>query len=212
VALACRRCPARRFLCVTCFADRAARLLLAVMRMLPLVAPLRGARALGGARLPPPRPPPAVAPRVAAGHVAQGRPTHLFVFDFDHTIISCDSDECVLAKFGGGIHAVRARLEAAGAQGRWAPSVFAEIGRLQQAGVTREQMEDELRSIEIDASLRRALQKLAARPDTELRILSDANTWFIDTILQANGLAGVFRETVSNRARLVVRCLLRCPR
>ena len=48
----------------------------------------------------------------------------LFVFDFDHTIISCDSDEQVLSKFcSAGMHAVRARLEAAGADGKWAPCV-----------------------------------------------------------------------------------------
>jgi hypothetical protein len=52
-----------------------------------------------------------------------------------------------------------------------------EIERLQQAGVTREQMEDPLREIRVDAHLKRTLQILSARSDAEARILSDANTW-----------------------------------
>ena len=52
-----------------------------------------------------------------------------------------------------------------------------EIERLQQAGVTREQMEDPLREIRVDAQLKRSLQILSARGDAEARILSDANTW-----------------------------------
>jgi len=166
-----------------------------------------------------PRPPPAIThSRVWAGlrpktsytwqnsanyntNVARAR--KLVVFDFDHTMIGCDSDEEVLAKYcSEGMEGARARLEEAGKQRRWA-SVFAdELRQLQEGGVSMHEIEAVLQKIRIDEDLKYVLQILSARRDTDVRILSDANTWFIETVLKANGMSHLVSQIVSNIARV----------
>ena len=74
-----------------------------------------------------------------------------------------------------------------------------EMGLLHENGITQEQMEEYLMSLKIERELSDAL-KLASANDATIYILSDANTWFIDVILRANGLTSTIAKVCSNPA------------
>jgi 2,3-diketo-5-methylthio-1-phosphopentane phosphatase len=133
--------------------------------------------------------------------VSSAHKSRLVVLDFDHTIIPADSDELVLAKFSGGLASARARLEKAGREGRWAITFAEELEHLQlNEGVSLGDIREVLKGIKIGPHLKYAMEACSAFSNTDLRIVSDANTWFIKTVLEANGLHNAVSQIVSNIA------------
>ena len=121
----------------------------------------------------------------------------LLVLDFDWTVINSNSDTDVVEAFTDDVPACRARLKAAGQSNAWTAGMDAEMRKIHEQGVSKQQVEDFLHSIKIEPELSDAL-KLAHANGVIIHILSDANTWFIDVILRANGLLSCITHVCSN--------------
>eukprot|EP00802_Teleaulax_amphioxeia_P026697 Tamp_27836.p1 GENE.Tamp_27836~~Tamp_27836.p1 ORF type:complete len:277 (-),score=58.51 Tamp_27836:7-798(-) len=121
----------------------------------------------------------------------------LVVLDFDWTVINCNSDVDILKHFTDDWAQCSARLDESGASGAWTEGMDREMGLLHEHGCTVQQLEEFLMSIKIERELSDAL-KLASTRDAAVYILSDANTWFIDAILRANGLRDDIKCVCSN--------------
>ncbi|KAI9175785.1 hypothetical protein H9P43_006149 [Blastocladiella emersonii ATCC 22665] len=155
----------------------------------------------------------------------------LVVCDFDWTLIDCDSDELCLHHFGGP-GAVQ-RLAAAYAQGGvWCELVAQELANLfEQHDINDlEALRSALRAAPMHAKTVQLIRTLYEQ-GCEVVILSDANTFFIETILEAYDLRhciaailtnpATFAKTASHRDILVVdplqgphdphACLRACP-
>eukprot|EP00960_Hanusia_phi_P035810 751958-Hanusia_phi.AAC.2 len=126
---------------------------------------------------------------------------NLVVFDFDHTLIGVDSDEHVLG-LSSDKDAAKKRLADAGAAKRWCEGFASELECLQREGVTMERIKEALMEIQVDQELRETIHRLGNLDGVELRILSDANNWFISTVLQSNGLDKYITKIVSNVAEV----------
>jgi len=132
---------------------------------------------------------------------------HLVVFDFDHTVVEVNSDPAAIL----GVDAEHreeheALLREAGSRGEWTQGMDAALRRVADHGRTQEDIRDVLRGVGLtepgDVMLG-ALQRLASHPGTDLRIVSDANTVFIDEILSAHRIRDAFSAVVSNPASWV---------
>jgi len=132
---------------------------------------------------------------------------HLVVFDFDHTVVEVNSDpETVVGVDPENRDEHLALLHEAGACGAWTDGMDAALRRVAEHGKTEGDVRGVLRGIPLTEpgdAMRAALERLAAHPGTDLRIVSDANTVFIDEILRAHGLRGAFSAVVSNPAAWV---------
>lgn len=102
----------------------------------------------------------------------------LFVFDFDKTLINIDTDQFVIEKFNIQIPAAANWFETM----RYVIEVI-----LTQIGVQR------LKELLSDIKIR-----VKNIPHNSI-IVSDSNDLFINTILEANGLKGAFKEIHCNR-------------
>ncbi|KAF9429220.1 hypothetical protein BGZ76_001644 [Entomortierella beljakovae] len=120
----------------------------------------------------------------------------LIVFDFDWTLIEADSDYWVIQNLGGEI--ANQQVELYG-KVQWTDLQDMLLGQLHERGITRQDLEKSLRDIpftpEIIATLR-----LMKSQGAELCIISDANTFYIDTILKAHGLDSLFTTVITNPA------------
>jgi pyridoxal phosphate phosphatase PHOSPHO2 len=121
----------------------------------------------------------------------------LIVLDFDWTVINSNSDTDVVEAFATNIDECRARLKEAGSARAWTNGMNTEMGMLHGKGTTVQEIEEYLMSIKIERELSDAI-KLASASGAIIHILSDANTWFIDVILRANGLSGTIARVCSN--------------
>ncbi|KQJ94105.1 inorganic pyrophosphatase 2 [Brachypodium distachyon] len=118
------------------------------------------------------------------------------VFDFDKTIIDCDSDNWVVDALG----ATR-RFDELLLRLPWNSAIDTMMGELHAEGKQVSEIRGSLRTAPLPASVVSAVESAHAL-GCELRILSDANAFFIDTVLAHHGLAGYFSEISSNPARV----------
>ena len=147
----------------------------------------------------------------------------LVVFDFDKTIVDCDSDNWVVDALGAtdrfdellrrlpwnhaivSTHASSARscslIDPAAEQSPTSPWPHqdAMMGELHAAGRTAEDVRACLRAAPLSPHAAAAIRAAHAR-GCELRVLSDANAFFIDAVLAHHGLAGYFSGTDTNPA------------
>ncbi|KAL6614980.1 hypothetical protein ACP70R_037250 [Stipagrostis hirtigluma subsp. patula] len=118
------------------------------------------------------------------------------VFDFDRTIIDWDSDDWVVTRLGAADAFRRLRPTM-----RWNPLMDAMMGELHARGKTAEDIRDCLRAAPLDAHVVSAITAAAAL-GCDLRVVSDANTFFIETVLEHHGVLGCFSEICTNPARV----------
>ncbi|KAG0079869.1 hypothetical protein BGZ92_000857 [Podila epicladia] len=104
----------------------------------------------------------------------------LFVFDFDWTLIECDSDNWVFQHLNKDLYQVQ--LESVG-KVQWTDLQQGLLGKLFASGVSRKDIEDTLSQVPFDTDMIEALTLMKAH-GSELYILSDANTVYIETILK----------------------------
>lgn len=116
------------------------------------------------------------------------------VFDFDRTIIDWDSDDWVITKLGAADAFQRLRPTM-----RWNPLMDRMMAELHARGKTPEDIRDCLRSAPLDTHVVSAVKKAAAL-GCDLKVVSDANTFFIETVLAHHGVLGCFSEIVTNPA------------
>ncbi|CAL4962788.1 unnamed protein product [Urochloa decumbens] len=118
------------------------------------------------------------------------------VFDFDRTIIDWDSDDWVITKLGAADAFQRLRPTMP-----WNRLMDRMMAELHAQGKTAEDIRDCLRSAPLDAHVISAI-KTAAALGCDLKVVSDANTFFIDTVLDHHGVLGCFSEISTNPAQV----------
>lgn len=131
--------------------------------------------------------------------VSQKQPQTLFVWDFDWTIIQCNSDEYIPAAFldSDVVHEGFRTLLQSGKD--WHASVAAMVDRaMQEADATPAQIMDAARKMPYLTPIKDALDAIHAKDDASQIILSDGNTLFIGAFLEAQGLEDHFTRVVSN--------------
>ncbi|KAL5724850.1 3'(2'),5'-bisphosphate nucleotidase [Ranunculus cassubicifolius] len=114
------------------------------------------------------------------------------VFDFDKTIIDCDSDNHVLDDFGATDSFNQLLLTMP-----WNNAMDTMMKELHSQGRIIEEIEDSLKRVPVDPKAISAI-KSAHALGCDLRIVSDANTFFIETILKYHGLLDYFSEINTN--------------
>ncbi|CAL4970519.1 unnamed protein product [Urochloa decumbens] len=131
---------------------------------------------------------------MAASNGGGGAP--LVVFDFDKTIVDCDSDNWVVDALG----ATR-RFDDLLQFLPWNTAIDAMMGELHAAGRTAEDVRACLRAAPLSPHVAAAVRASHAR-GCELRVLSDANAFFVGTVLAHHGLAAFFSGTDTNPAHI----------
>jgi len=116
----------------------------------------------------------------------------VIVFDFDLTIIDCDSDSWVIEQLGA-TQLFQTLLPTL----PWNTLMDKMMGELHDQGKTISDIEESLKTIPLYPEMIRAI-KFAFSLGCDLRILSDANMFFIKTILQAHDLLQYFTEIKTN--------------
>ncbi|XP_030530647.1 inorganic pyrophosphatase 1-like isoform X2 [Rhodamnia argentea] len=114
------------------------------------------------------------------------------VFDFDKTILDCDSDDWVVDKFGlsEAFDRLRPTLP-------WNSLMDRMMMELHSRGKTVEEIADCLKEAPLHPKIVSAI-KSAHASGCDLRILSDSNVFFIETILRHHGIMDCFAEINTN--------------
>uniref|UniRef100_A0A8C5CBC8 Phosphatase phospho1 n=2 Tax=Gadus morhua TaxID=8049 RepID=A0A8C5CBC8_GADMO len=158
---------------------------------------------------------PSTAPAAANGQ------RFLILFDFDETMIAENSDDAVVRAAPG--QRLPDWLVAAYREGHYNEHMQRVLSHLAQQGVGEDAIRAALEKIPPTPGLAALFQFLRAHPhDYEAVVVSDANTYFIETWLRRFGALPLFRRVFSNPAgfdaagRLVLRpfhahACARCP-
>ncbi|KAG0290453.1 hypothetical protein BGZ96_006077 [Linnemannia gamsii] len=121
----------------------------------------------------------------------------LFVFDFDWTLIDADSDYFVFEHLSAELSKIQ--LGSIG-KVQWTDLQQRLLGELFDRGVSREDIEQTLSSIPFAPERIEAL-KLMKEQGSDLYILSDANTVYIETVLKAYNIDNLFSGILTNHAQ-----------
>jgi len=123
----------------------------------------------------------------------------LVVFDFDWSMADQDTDRWV---FEVNAPDIRRKMKNLASEVQWTDLVAQSLKELHDRGGTREQIENALRIMPFHPAMVRCIKKLkaAVNPQTTLFCLSNANSVFISTILEAKDLSNLFEEIVTNPA------------
>ncbi|KAM7515614.1 hypothetical protein LguiA_005197 [Lonicera macranthoides] len=116
----------------------------------------------------------------------------VMVFDFDRTIIDDDSDRWVIAQMGltHFFNQLRPTLP-------WTSLMDRMMEELHSQGKTIEDIAECLRQVPLHPKIIAAI-KSAHDLGCDLRVLSDANMFYIETILKHHGVFSCFSEIISN--------------
>nr|XP_010924487.1 inorganic pyrophosphatase 2 [Elaeis guineensis] len=116
----------------------------------------------------------------------------IVVFDFDRTMIDCDSDSWVVNELGATelFQSLRPAMS-------WNSLMERMMRELHSQGKTIEEIADCLKRIPFDPHVIAAIKSAYAH-GCELRVVSDANLFFIETILKHHGLLEYFSEINTN--------------
>jgi pyridoxal phosphate phosphatase PHOSPHO2 len=125
----------------------------------------------------------------------------LVVFDFDLSLIDDNSDTWVVEGTVPEDMVVFKELRSKEQFKVWTDLMAEIMRRLRhERGLSRTQIEECLARIATDSKMLDAARLAASTPHVELRILSDANTEFIRTILEAHSLQHAFKVVATNPA------------
>ncbi|KAF9917513.1 putative phosphatase phospho1 [Lobosporangium transversale] len=118
----------------------------------------------------------------------------LVVFDFDWTLIETDSDYWIAEHFGQEFAQQQQDLFD---KVQWTDLQDLLLGQMHQRGVTRQDLEKSLKEIPFAPEMIAALRLMKSQ-GAELCIISDANTFYIDTILKVHDLDQLFTKVITN--------------
>ncbi|XP_047176635.1 inorganic pyrophosphatase 1-like [Vigna umbellata] len=128
------------------------------------------------------------------------------VFDFDSTIIECDSDNWVLDEFG-----LTEKFYEFLPNTLWNPLMDKMMYELHSQGKTIEDIVQVLNRTPMHPRIVPAIEA-AYSLGCELKIVSDANSFFIETILKHHGVWNCFSEITANPSYVNEEGILRvCP-
>jgi len=126
----------------------------------------------------------------------------LVVFDFDYSLINDNSDTYVIEQLTPHLMEVMKDLRRTTFKGQWTKLMHHMVNKMMaEEGVTLQAMNECLSKIPIFAENIEAV-RLASERGCELAVLSDANTHYIDVILDHNGMLPLFSRIVTNYAKL----------
>lgn len=120
----------------------------------------------------------------------------LFVFDFDWTLIEADSDHWIMFNLGKEFCEGK---EEDFKKVQWTDLQEELLGKMFNKGVTTQDIVESLQKIPFTPEIITALRLMKAN-GAELCIISDANTFYIDTILKYHGLDQLFTSIITNPA------------
>ncbi|DBA97088.1 TPA: putative phosphatase phospho1 [Trebouxia sp. C0004] len=136
----------------------------------------------------------------AALPLGRTSPSVLLVLDFDWSMIEENSDTFVVHELGGWDSFQR--LQAQGLP--WTELMDAAMVAVHsQQSRTAADIKAACVRVPMHHKMHEVLQETSASSNVLMVILSDANTVFIDYILQAQGLQGCFNDVITNPARFV---------
>jgi 2,3-diketo-5-methylthio-1-phosphopentane phosphatase len=122
----------------------------------------------------------------------------LVVFDFDWSLINENSDTWVFDKLNPKLRAELSVLNSVEYRDRWTALMDHLVGRLTESQeITQQQLRDCLCAVPIFPEVLLAIQ-LAAQSGAELAILSDANSFYISTILSHHNISHLFTRIATN--------------
>jgi pyridoxal phosphate phosphatase PHOSPHO2 len=125
--------------------------------------------------------------------MAGARP--LVVFDYDWSLVNENSDVYVIQQLRPALMQLFKQKQDQG----WTQTMDELMKALFEDGVSVDEIKACVAAIPIQDPILEAVE-LAKRHDADLKILSDANTIFIQSMLEARGLLEVFSEVVTNPA------------
>ncbi|KAJ3671090.1 hypothetical protein LUZ60_008516 [Juncus effusus] len=114
------------------------------------------------------------------------------VFDFDKTLIECDSDNWVITQFG-----LSSLFDQLYPSLDWNSLMDRMMSELHARGKSIQDIADCLKKIPLDPHAISAI-KSAYSLGCDLRVVSDANVFFIETVLKHHGIYDCFTEINSN--------------
>ncbi|CAO3587082.1 unnamed protein product [Absidia cylindrospora] len=120
---------------------------------------------------------------------------NLAVFDFDWSLIEQDSDFWTISNLSASQWATFQTQK----ETQWTDLVDQTLCELQDNGVTLEQVDQVLQKIPFTPAMITTLKQLNEH-GTRVLILSDANTYFIETILKAYGVRDLVHDIITNPA------------
>ncbi|CAO3593917.1 unnamed protein product [Absidia cylindrospora] len=121
---------------------------------------------------------------------------NLAVFDFDWSLIEQDSDQWTIANLS---QDVLEKYMGKRKEVQWTDLVDQAICELQDNGITLKQFEQVLGKIPFTPVMIATLRVLKEH-GTRILILSDANTFYIETILKAYGVHDLIDDVITNPA------------
>ncbi|CAO3650583.1 unnamed protein product [Cunninghamella echinulata] len=121
---------------------------------------------------------------------------NLAVFDFDWSLIEQDSDYWTLKQFAT---TQWQEYESSNREIQWTDFIDQVLCQLQDQGVEIERLEQRLQKIPFTPAMIATLKSLNEH-GTKVVIMSDANTFFIDTILKAYGVSHLVHDIITNPA------------
>ncbi|ONK79106.1 uncharacterized protein A4U43_C01F3000 [Asparagus officinalis] len=116
----------------------------------------------------------------------------IIIFDFDKTIIDVDSDNWVMENLGATqlFNELRPTMP-------WNPLMDRIMGELHSQGRTIDEIVECLKRIPLDPHIISAI-KSAHSLGCDMRVVSDANLFYIETVLKHHGIFGCFTEINTN--------------
>ncbi|OBZ86898.1 Pyridoxal phosphate phosphatase PHOSPHO2 [Choanephora cucurbitarum] len=118
------------------------------------------------------------------------------VFDFDWSLIEQDSDYWAIHTLSPEVwQEVREKRETY----QWTDLMDHALCRLQEIGFTKADVVNALKTIPFTDEMRRVLLKLK-NENVSVILLSDANTFYIETIMEAYGVRDCITEIITNPA------------
>ncbi|KAF9427727.1 hypothetical protein BGZ94_004298 [Podila epigama] len=132
----------------------------------------------------------------------------LFVFDFDWTLIEADSDHWIMLNLGKEFCEGK---EEEFKTVQWTDLQDELLRKMYAKGVTTADIVESLQRIPFAAETIAALRLMKSN-GAELCIISDANTFYIDTILKHHGLDQLFSTIITNPAHFDEKGHLRISR
>jgi len=124
-------------------------------------------------------------------------PKNLVIFDFDWSMTDQDTDRWVFEVLAPKI---RREMENVEKSMQWTDIVALSLREAHAKGITKEQILDALRIMPFHPAMIRAVKDLKAKGQTTFLCLSNSNTVFISTLLEAKNLADLFETIVTNPA------------
>ncbi|KAF8160790.1 phosphatase phospho-type [Crassisporium funariophilum] len=121
----------------------------------------------------------------------------LVVFDFDWSMADQDTDRWIFEVLAPDL---RRKMKNLKDEIQWTDLVAQSLREAHARGITKEQILHALQTMPYHPAMVRAVSKLKADGKTTFLCLSNANSVFISTILEAKGLQNLFEEIITNPA------------